>query len=192
MAILPANRFTGYAVLDISGIVSGGLGCWNLRSWQDGTQRVRILREKAFGALLRHRPDFVVVGTASRYGSATANLRQAICEVMAESRIPMVHRTVAESRRLMFGSSGEMPADAIAKVMMRAFFPQLSAWKIGNASGARYRHNAFSALALALHELAICSPLAAAVISKDDAFEIGTWKALLAEQTQRFYPQENL
>jgi hypothetical protein len=192
MAILAANRFTGYAVLDTSGIVPGGFGSWNLRPWKDSAQRVRILREKVFGALLRLRPEFVVVGTARRYGSATAELRQAICEVMAESRIPVVHRSASESRQLFLGYSGETTVDAIAKVMVRAFFSQLVASKISDASGARYRRNAFSALALALHELAIRSPLAAAVISKDEAFEIRAWKTLLAEQAQRLYPQENL
>jgi hypothetical protein len=191
-AMVPSRRYTGYAVLDASGVSSRGFGSWSLRRRKTEAQQAASIKDRITETILCCAPTVIVVGVPIRNGTEAASLRDA-AECMAKARgIPVVRRQVANAEELLLDGCGDGAEDGLAKLLIGAFFPELAGWLIERAGTRRYRHNAFSALALALHELAIRSPLAAAVISKDEAFEIGAWKALLAEQAQRLYQQEKL
>jgi hypothetical protein len=191
LAVLPATRFAGLAVLDGVGIVPGGFASWNLRAAQSDADRARILRRRLAVALSRFRPTVVVVGVRNCKSDAAAKMQKVVEEIALAHGLPVVSRRVVESRMLLLGRPGGSVQNALAQQLVRGFFPGLAAWKKG-ANSSRYRCHAFSALALGLHELALRAPLSAAAISMAEAFDTGGWSAFLAEQTRNQYPQENL
>ena len=191
LAVLPAPRFTGVAVLDGTGIVPGGFASWNLRSSRTSADRTSVLRKRLVAAISRFRPTVVVVGTPTCQPAAAREMREAVQQIALARGLPVVERLVVESRKLLLGRPGGSAQDALARQLIRGFFPALSAWKKG-ANSSRYRRHAFSALALALHELALRAPLSAAAISNAEAYNVCGWNALLAEQTRNLYPQGNL
>ena len=191
LAVLPAPRFTGVAVLDGMGIVPGGFASWNLRGAKSEAERLLILRKRLVSALSRFRPTVVVFGIRNTKSAAAAEMRKTLEDVALAYRLPVVHRRVVESRKLLLGRSGGDAKNALARQLVRGFFPRLAAWKKG-VNSSRYRCHAFSALALCLHELALRAPLFAAAISNAEALRVCGWNAFLAEQTRNLYPQENL
>jgi hypothetical protein len=191
LAVLPAPRFTGLAVLDGTGIVPGGFVSWNLRAAQNDAERILILRKRIGAALSRFRPTVVVVAIRNCKSAAAAEMRDAVEQIALVHGIPVVCRFVVEARKLLLGRPGGSAQNALARQLVRGFFPGLAAWKNG-ANSSRYRCHAFSALALALHELALRAPLSAAAISNVEALNVRAWNEFLAEQTRKQYPQENL
>lgn len=191
LAVLPAPRFAGLAVLDGIGIVPGGFASWNLRAAKSDADRTRILRRRLVAALLRFRPTVVVVGIRNCKSAAAAEMQRMAERVALAHGLPVVNRRVVESRMLLLGRPGGSAQNALARQLVQGFFPGLAAWRKG-ANSSRYRCHAFSALALCLHELALRAPLSAAAISMAEAFSMGGWSAILAEQTRNQYPQENL
>jgi hypothetical protein len=191
LAVLPAPRFTGLAVLDAMGIVPGGFASWNLRSAKNSTNRNLILSKRFDAVLSRFRPTVVVVGIPNCKSTVGAEMREAVQCIAFAHALPVVHRRVVESRKLLLGRPGGNARNALAQQLVRGFFPGLAAWKKG-ANSSRYRGHAFSALALALHELALRAPLSAAAISNAEGLSMCEWNAFLAEQTRNLYPQEYL
>jgi hypothetical protein len=191
LAVLPAPRFTGVAVLDGMGIVSGGFASWNLRAAKTSTDRTMVLRERFVAVLSRFRPTVVVVGIRDTKSAAAAEMRKTLEGIALAHGLPVVYRRVVESRKLLLGRPGGNVQNALARQLVRGFFPGLAAWKNG-ANSSRYRCHAFSALALCLHEFALRAPLSAAAMSNAHALSVCSWSAFLAEQTRNQYPQENL
>jgi hypothetical protein len=191
LAVLPAPRFAGLAVLDGIGIVPGGFASWNLRAAKSDADRTLILRKRLVAALSRFHPTVVVVGIRDCKSATATEMREVVQQIALAHGLPVVHRRVVESRKLILGRPGGSVQNALARQIVRGFFPGLAAWKQG-ANSSRYRCHAFSALALCLHELALRVPLSAAAISMAEAFSMGGWSAFLAEQTRNLYPQENL
>lgn len=191
LAVLPAPRFTGLAVLDGTAIVPGGFASWNLRGAKSDGERILILRKRLVAALSRFHPSVVVVGIRNCKSVASAEMQEAVKQIALAHGLPVVCRLVVESRILLLGRSGGSAKNALAQQLVRGFFPGLAAWKNG-ANSSRYRCHAFSALALALHELALRAPLSAAAISNAEALNVCAWNELLAERTRSLYPQENL
>jgi hypothetical protein len=177
--------------LDGIGIVPGGFASWNLRAAKTEADRTLILRRRLVAALSRFRPTVVVVGIRNCKSAAAAQMQEMVEEIAFAHGLPVVSRRVVESRMLLLGRPGGSGQHALARQLVRGFFPGLAAWKKG-ANSSRYRCHAFSALALCLHELALRAPLSAAAISMAEAFGMGGWSAFLAEQTRNQYPQENL
>ena len=191
LAVLPAPRFTGFAVLDGMGIASAGFASWNLRAAKSDAECLSILRKRLVAALSRFRPTVVVVGIPNWKSAAATEMQEAVERVSIQHGLPVVRRRVVESRKLLLGRPGGSAKNALAHQLVRGFFPRLAAWKKG-ANSSRYRCHAFSALALCLHELALRAPLSAAAISNAEALSVSGWNAFLAEQTRNLYPQENL
>jgi hypothetical protein len=191
LAVLPAPRFTGLAVLDGTGIVPGGFASWNLRSAKTNEERILLLRRRLIAALSRFRPTVVVIGIPNRKTATFAEMRKTLEDVALANRIPVVHRFVTESRKLVLGRPGGSAKNALAQQLVCGFFPRLAMWRKG-ANSSRYRCHAFSALALGLHELGLRAPLSAATISTAEAFGMDAWTAFLAERARNLYPQENL
>ena len=191
LAVLPAPRFAGLAVLDGIGIVPGGFASWNLRAAKSDADRTLILRKRLVAALSRFHPTVVVVGIRDCKSATATEMREVVQQIALAHGLPVVHRRVVESRKLILGRPGGSVQNALARQIVRGFFPGLAAWKKG-ANSSRYRCHAFSALALCLHELALRAPLSAAAISMAEAFSMGGWSAFLAEQTRNQYPQEDL
>jgi hypothetical protein len=77
--------------------------------------------------------------------------------------------------------------DALVDRLARGFFPELAAVRTTGEARRYYRH-AFSAVAVALHELVARAPLSAAVLAKDDALTMGRFSAALAESARRHFP----
>lgn len=191
LAVLPAPRFTGLAVLDGMGIVPGGFASWNLRSARNSTDRILVLRKRLDVALSRFRPTVVVVGIPNSRSATGAGMREAARQIALARDLPVVCRFVVESRKLLLGWPRGNAQNALARQLVRGFFPGLAAWKKG-VNSSRYRCHAFSALALALHELALRAPLSAAAISNAEGLNMSEWNAFLAEQARTLYPQEDL
>jgi hypothetical protein len=191
LAVLPAPRFTGFAVLDGMGIVSGGFASWNLRAARSDAERILVLRKRLAAALSRFHPTVVVVGIRNWKSVAATEMQAAVEQVALRHDFPVVRRPVVDSRKLLLGRPGGSAKNALAHQLVRGFFPRLAAWKKG-ANSSRYRCHAFSALALCLRELALRAPLSAAAISNAEALSVSGWSAFLAEQTRNLYPQENL
>jgi hypothetical protein len=191
LAVLPVPRFTGLAVVDGTGIVPGGFLSWNLRASKTGAERLVVLRKKLLDVLSRFRPTVVVIGIRDCKSVAATEMREAVQQIALAHGLAVVHRRVVESRRLLLGRPGGDVKNALARELVRGFFPGLATWKKGSNSS-RYRCHAFSALALCLHELALRAPLSAAAISNADGLSLCDWNEFLAEQTRNLYPQENL
>jgi hypothetical protein len=191
LAILPALRFTGLAVLDGTGIVPGGFVSWNLRAAQSDAERILILRKRLAAALSRFHPTVVVVAIRNCKSAAAAEMRETVKQIALAHSIPVVYRLVVEARNLLLGHPGGSVQNDLPQQLVRGFFPRLAAWKKG-ANSSRYRCHAFSALAIALHELALRTPLSAAAISNAEGLSVCAWNEFLAEQTRKLYPQENL
>ena len=191
LAVLPAPRFTGLAVVDGTGIVPGGFASWNLRAAKSEAERILILRKRLVSTLSRFRPTVVVVGIRNCMSATSAEMREVVEQIALAHGLPVVFRRVVESRRLLLGRPGGDARNALARQVVCGFFPGLAAWRKGGNSS-RYRCHAFSALALALHELALRAPLSAAAISNAEALSVCAWNEFLAEQTRNLYPQENL
>jgi len=187
LAVLPAARFTGLAVLDGAGIVSGGFASWNLRSSKTGAERLLVLRRRLAAALARFRPSVVVVGIRKSKSAAATEMCEAVKQVARARSVPAFERRVIDSRKVLLGRPGGNVRNALARQLVRGFFPGLASWRKG-VNSSRYRCHAFSALALCLHELAVRAPLSAAAISNAEALSIDTWSDLLAEQTRNRYP----
>ena len=164
---------------------------WNLRSAKTGADRTLALRERFVAVLSHFRPTVVVVGIRDTKSSAAAEMRKTLEEIALAHGLPVVHRRVVESRKLLLGRPGGSAQNALARQLGSGFFPGLAAWKYG-ANSSRYRCHTFSALALCLHELALRAPLSAAAISNAEALSVCAWNEFLAEQTRNLYPQENL
>jgi hypothetical protein len=191
LAVLPAPRFTGVAALDGMGIVPGGFASWNLRSAKSDTERLRILRKRLVAALSHFNPTVVVVGIRNCKSAESVEMREVVKQIALARGLPVVCRLVVESRKLLLGRPGGDVQNALARQLVRGFFPGLNAWKKGSNSS-RYRCHAFSALALCLHEFALRAPLSAATMSNAHALSVCSWSAFLAEQTRNHYPQENI
>jgi len=164
---------------------------WNLRSAKTSADRTMVLRERFVAVLSRFRPTVVAVGIRDTKSAAAAEMRKMLEEMALAHGLPVVYRRVVESRKLLLGRPGGNAQNALARQLVRGFFPRLAAWKKGSNSS-RYRCHAFSALAIALHELALRAPLSAAAISNAEGLSVYTWNEFLAEQTRKLYPQENL
>jgi hypothetical protein len=191
LAVLPAPRFTGLAVLDGMGIVPDGFASWNLRAAKTSTDRTLVLRKRLDAALSRFHPTVVVIGIRNCKSATAMEMREVVERIALAHGLPVVYRLVVEARKLLLGRPGGNAQNALAQQLVRGFFPGLTAWKNG-ANSSRYRCHAFSALALALHELALRAPLSAAAISNAEGLSMCDWNAFLAEQTRNLYPQENL
>jgi hypothetical protein len=188
---LPAPRFTGLAVVDEMGIVPDGFVSLNLRAAKSDEERILILRKRFVAALSRFRPTVVVVGLPTCKSVTGAKMRSVVNQIAVARRLPVVHRPVVESRKLLLGRVGGNMQNALARHLIRGFFPGLVAWKRGTNSS-RYRCHAFAALALCLHELALRAPLSAAALSSAEALNVCAWNEFLAEQTRNLYPQQNI
>jgi hypothetical protein len=191
LTVLPTQRFTGLAVLDGAGIVPGGFASWNLRAAKSKADRILILRKRFASALSRFHPTVVVLGIPSHSSASSMEMWEAVQSIALAHGLPVVHRRVVESRRLLLGRAGGSTKNALPERLVRGFFPSLASWNKG-VNSSRYRCHAFSALALSLHELALRAPLFAAAISNTEALSMCSWNAFLAEQTRNLYPQEDL
>ena len=77
LAVLPAPRFTGFAVLDGMGIASTGFASWNLRAARSDAERVLLLRKRLAAALSRFHPTVVVVGIRNWKSAAATEMQEA-------------------------------------------------------------------------------------------------------------------
>ena len=187
LALVPASRYTGHAVVDWTGLVTGSFATWNLKPGRDDTEQVRIFLMRLHRSVRRYHPAVLVLGLPRFDDERLHAIRQAAADLARRNSLPVVIRRVDDARQLLIGRMRGDHLDALVDRLARGFFPELAAVRTTGEARRYYRH-AFSAVAVALHELVARAPLSAAVLAKDDALTMGRFSAALAESARRHFP----
>jgi hypothetical protein len=193
LALVPASRYVGVAVVDCTGLLPGSFATWNLeplsrsRCHLTVESRARIICGRLLGTLDRYRPSAVVLGVPRFDGHCTAALRDAAAKLAKAHGVVTVSRPVADGRELLLGRVRGPSLDAIATRLAKGFFPELGTVS-HKGEARRYHRHSFTAAALAVLELVERAPLSAAVIAKDAAFAMGTFNAALMASARRHFP----
>ena len=187
LALVPASRYAGHAVIDCAGLVPGSFAIWNLEPHRTDEDRLRLFHLCLHRSLRVHCPSVLVLGLPRFDGEHLRALRGAAAELAQAHGVPVVARKVDDARQLLIGRRRGDHLDALADRLVRGFFPELVVPRT-TGEARRYHRNAFSAAAVAVHELVERAPLSAAVIAKNEAFTMGRFNAALAESARRHFP----
>ena len=189
LALVPAPRYAGHAVLDWTGLVDGSFATWNLKPGRADTEQIQLFLTRLHRSFRRYRPAVLVLGLPRFDDERLHSIRQTAADLAKRYCVPVVTRRVDDARQLLIGRMRGDRLDALVDRLARGFFPELAAVRTTGEARRYYRH-AFSAAAVALHELVVRAPLSAAVIARDDAFAMGRFSAALAESTRRHFPDD--
>ena len=187
LALVPASRYIGHAVLDCTGLAPASFATWNLEPNRPYEDRLRLFLLCLHHSLRVHRPAVLVLGVPRFDNDRLRVFRRIAAKLATAHGVSVVARRVDDARRLLFGRTRGDRLDALADRLVRGFFPQLAVPRT-TGEARRYHRNAFSAAAVALHELVERAPLSAAVIAKNEAFAMGRFNAALAESARRHFP----
>ena len=188
LVIVATSQFSGHAVLDGWGLAPGSFATWDLISFATNEARTRSFKRHLIRSLRRYRPAILVLGVPRFDGSIARALREHATQLATALGMSVVERPVALGRRLLLGCLRGSNDDALAEHIASGFFPELAGFRRDKQTiQRRYRCHAFEAVALALHELVVRSPLSAAVVAKDVAFTMGCFNTALAESARRHF-----
>jgi hypothetical protein len=185
LALVPASRYTGHAVVDCTGLIS--FATWNIEPGRADKERTRLFLLCLERSLRRYSPAVLVLGVPRFDDERLRAQRQAAADPAKRFGVPVVTKRVDEARQLLIGRVRGDRLDALADRLASGFFPELAAVRM-TGEARRYHRNSFSAVALALHALIEHAPLAAAVIAKAEAFSMGEFNAALAASAKRHFP----
>jgi hypothetical protein len=193
LALAPASRYAGIAVVDCTGLLPGSFATWNLEPPSEGRRhltvegRTRTICRRLLGAIEWYRPSAVVLGVPRFDSHCITALREAAAKLAKAHGVVTVSRPVGDARELLLGRVRGQSLDAIGIRLAKGFFPELET--VSNKGEARrYHRHSFTAAALAVLELVESAPLSAAVIAKDAAFAMGTFNAALMASARRHFP----
>jgi len=187
LALVPACRFAGLAVVDVRGIAPGGFASWSLRGRRTHDGRSAALARRLLTAIKKYRPTVIVLGIPRFDGREQRLLREVAADLAASCEVPVLVRSCAQARQLILGRLRGQARRVLADRLTCGFFPELASVKTDDTSE-RYRSHALEALALAVHDLVGRAPLSAAVIAQDAAFAMGGINAALTDSAKRHFP----
>lgn len=187
LAVVPAHRFAGFAVIDGYGIPDGGFETWKLERWESRNAKALAFAGRLIDALHRFKPAVVVLGIPPADSPDCQLLRAAARRELHP--VPVIERSVMDGRRLILGRQAGSSATEFFDRIVTGFFPHLERFVSSAPIVVQYRRHAFGAAALALAELVDRAPRTAAALARPSAFDMGTFSRSVTAAELRRNPE---
>lgn len=179
--------YSGRIALDGFGIVEKSFLTSRL-GLESSAEQLPVLTRLLHRSIKRFHPAIVVLGVSRFDTPASRVLRVQAKKVLKALHVPVVTRSISKGYALLRDRVRGTGRYELARAIVEGFLPELRPELLHTRASERRMRNLWHVIAIALRELVVRSPRAAAALAQPIAFRMENFRRLLLRSELRHSP----